>query len=113
MGTGVMMMDILDIAIGPDTTKIHTGDGPVVIAPDMGNGLDTKTTTKTDATLHTPDAENADTTATADHATDTDTTNQSMPVQARSATQTKQPGSSSKQTSIHPNSPSSSPAIKT
>jgi hypothetical protein len=134
MGTGPMTTKIPSTASGPDTTKIRTRDGRVMIAPDEGDGqtttkalnmeegpntedgLDTEMIAKTDGTLHTPDTENADTTATADHATDTDairSTGQSMPVQDRSATQTKQHGSSSKQTSIHPDSPSSSPTITT
>lgn len=135
MGTGQMTTNIPSTASGPDTTKIRTRDGRVMIAPDEGDGqttttkalnmeegpntedgLDTEMIAKTDGTLHIPDTENVDTTATADHATDTDTirsTGQSMPVQDRSATQTKQHGSSSKQTSIHPDSPSSSPTTTT
>jgi hypothetical protein len=145
MGTGPMTINIPstvtgpdteageDMGTGPDTTKIRTRDGRVVIVPDEGDGqttkalnmeegpntedgLDTEMIAKTDGTLHTPDTENADTVATADYATDTDTirsTGQSMPVQDRSATQTKQHGSSSKPTSIHPDSPSSSPTTTT
>lgn len=102
--TGAMMMNIRSMAIG-----LATGDGPVVIGPDMGdgpnteNGLDTEVIAKTD------------TTATEDHGTDTDTvhTGQSMLVQARSATRTRRHGSSSEKASIHPDSPSSSPTTKT
>ncbi|OQE89778.1 hypothetical protein PENNAL_c0013G07540 [Penicillium nalgiovense] len=157
MGTGVVTMDTLDMVIGPDTetgedmgtgpmttsvpstatcpdtTKIRTRDGPVVIAPDEGDGQtttnaldmeegpntedgqDTEMMAKTDAILQTPATENVDTTAMTDHA-DTDTirsTGQSMPVQARSATQTKQHGSSSEEMSIPPDSPSSSPTTTT
>ena len=91
-----MTMDIPRTEIGPDTTKNRTGDG-----------LDTEMTTKTDTTLHTQDTENAETTTTTTY------TDQSTPVRARSVTQTKQHGNSSNQTSIHPDSPSSSPTIKT
>lgn len=126
--TGMITMSIPGTVIGPDTTKIRTGDGPVVIVPYMGDGLttngpgmeegpntadgrDTEMTMTTDGTLHTPDTENVEATT-----MDTDTiqsTDQSMPVQVRSATQTKRPGNSSKKTSIHLDSLSSSPRIKT
>jgi hypothetical protein len=107
-----------DIERSPNTATGLTTTTTTTIAPDMerspntATGLDTEMIAKTDGTLHTPDTETADTTPTADHATDTDIiqpTSQSMPVQARYATQTKQHGSSSKEMSIHPDWPSSSP----
>ncbi|KAJ5488100.1 hypothetical protein N7453_011554 [Penicillium expansum] len=39
--TGIITMSIPGTVIGPDTTKIRTGDGPVVIVPYMGDGLTT------------------------------------------------------------------------
>lgn len=94
--TGAMTMDIPRTEIGPGTTKIRTGDGPVVIVPGTGNGLDTEMTMKADTTLHTQDTEDAETTTT------TTDTNQSTHVQARSVTQTKQHGNSSNQRAYIP-----------